>query len=104
MRRGCHMAAAGFAAILVAGCGSDTGFVEIKILPGFAVPALSIDKEPLALKSGTVILRRKIGSAKLETDSRGNLIAFCDFTIRKNRITTVSVSSTGRELRCRVQS
>jgi hypothetical protein len=104
MRPGCRIAAAGLAALLASACGPDTGFVEIKILPGFAIPTLAIDKEPLALKSGTAILRRKVGPAKLEADRRGNLVAFCDFTVRKNRITTVSVSSTGRELHCRVQS
>lgn len=97
------MAAGGVAAMLLAACDPGEGFVEVKILPGYAVPALAIGQERLALKSDTMILRRKVGPAKLEAERNGKLVAFCDFEVRKNRITTVSVSSTGRELRCRVQ-
>lgn len=98
------MAAAGLAATLVAACEPDTGFVEIKMQPGYVVPGLAIDKQPLALKSGTTILRRTVGAAKLAADRSGNLVPFCDFAVRKNRITTVSVYATGRELRCVVQT
>lgn len=98
------MAAGGLAALLSAACEPDTGFVEVKIMPGYTVPALAIDRQPLALKSGAVILRRRVGSAKLEADRSGHLFPFCDFAVRKNRITTVSVYSTGRELHCKVQS
>jgi hypothetical protein len=103
MRRVARMAACGLVAIGVAACDPDTGFAEIKVQPGYTLPALAIDKEPLALKTGTVILRRKVGAAKLHADRGGNLVAFCDFAVRKNRITTVSVYSTGRELHCNVQ-
>lgn len=103
MRRGLSLAACGLAAIGLAACDPDTGFAEIKVQPGYTVPALAIDKQPLAVKTGTVLLRRRVGSAKLEADRGGNLVAFCDFAVRKNRITTVSVYSTGRELHCNVQ-
>jgi hypothetical protein len=98
------MAAGGLAALLSAACEPDTGFVEVKIMPGYTLPTLAIDKQPLALKSGAVILRRKVGPAKLEAERSGNHFPFCDFAVRKNRITTVSVYATGRELHCNVQS
>lgn len=97
--------AAAAAALLIAACepAGGRGFVEIKILPGYTIPQLAIESELIDLKSDTTVLQRKVGSARLQADRNGQLITFCEFQVRKNRITSVAVSSTGRDLRCRVK-
>jgi hypothetical protein len=105
MRRTIGGCAAAVAALLLAACEPEggMGFVEIKILPGYSVPQLAIEAELIDLKSDTTVLQRKVGSARLQADRNGQLITFCEFQVLKNRITSVSISSTGRDLRCRVK-
>lgn len=102
------MRAAAFAALALlalAGCGRDgnTGYVEIKTVPATArAPSLYLDADKVdALKSGTTVLRQPVGTAKLQVEGGdGGKLTLCQVAVRKNRITTVTVSALDRPPRC----
>ncbi len=82
----------------------DVGYVEIKTVPLAPVTqtALYIDTAKLApIKKGSAILRQQVGTRKLQADgSAGSLAPLCDIVVKRNRITTVTVSVLERPPRC----
>jgi hypothetical protein len=91
------------ALLALAGCErGNTGYVEIKTVPGTArVPALYIDADRIdALKSGTTVLRQPVGTLKLQLEGDAGRLTLCQVAVRKNRITTVTVSVLDRPPRC----
>ncbi len=99
-------AAALLAALVVAACNpSGTGYVEIKAPPGLPLPVLHLDSNKIeTIRGGVAVLSQKAGPAKLQYERDGRLVAFCELTVRRDRIVTVTVSALGREPRCRVQN
>jgi len=97
--------ACGSAALLaLAACKEETGYVEIKVTPGFIVPPLVLGAARIdPAKSASTVLRQKIGAAKLEYERDGRRVPFCEFEVRKNRIVTVAVSALGRDPRCKIE-
>ena len=97
-------------ALALAACnyGSGTGFIQLKAVPGSAVPgsavaqpALYLDSEKLEpLTRGEAVLTRKAGSTKLQMESGGQFTLLCDILVRRNRITTVTLSVGERTPRC----
>lgn len=101
----CRLVLGGVAALFLSACNSGSGYVELKVPPGMAVPGLHIDTarvEPL--KGGTAVLRQRAGLAKLQVEREGRLIPICEFTVKKDRIVTVTLTGFVREPRCRVQN
>jgi hypothetical protein len=107
MRRGLGLAlSALIVGAVIAACrpSGDSGYVEIKTVP--IVPltqtALYIDSAKLApIKKGSAVLRERAGTLKLQADGVGGSLApICDIVVRKNRITTVTVSMLERPPRC----
>jgi hypothetical protein len=92
------------AAIAACRPAADVGYVEIKTVPVVPVTqtALYIDAAKLApIKRGSTILRQQVGMRKLQADgSAGSLAALCDIEVKRNRITTVTVSVLDRPPRC----
>ncbi len=87
-----------------AACQEDAGYVEIKVAPGFVVPPLVLgDARVDTTKTGSTVLREKVGAARLEYERDGRRVPFCEFDVRKNRIVTVAVSAFGRDPRCKVE-
>lgn len=90
----------------LAGCigESGTGFVQIRTVPVSPVsqPSLYFDSAKLEpLRKGEAVLTRKVGTTKLQTDGAGGqLLALCDIVVKKNRITTVTISIVERPPRC----
>jgi hypothetical protein len=85
----------------------DTGYVEIRTVPtATQTAALYLDKVKLdPLKNGTAVLRQPIGTAQLATQSGGGQISvLCDVVVRKNRITTVTISLLERPPRCQCRA
>jgi hypothetical protein len=82
----------------------DVGYVEIKTVPVAPLTrtALYLGSTKLApIKKGTAFLRQRVGTLKLEADGlAGALAPLCDIVVRKNRITTVTVSVLERPPRC----
>ena len=82
----------------------DVGYVEIKTVPvaPLTQTALYLDSTKLApIKKGTTILRQRVGTRKLQADGfAGALAPLCDIVVRKNRITTVTISVLERPPRC----
>jgi len=75
------------------------------VQPGFVVPPLALGTARLdAAKIGGAVLRQRTGAATLQFERDGKLVPFCEFSVRKNRIVTVTVSAVGRDPRCKVQS
>ncbi len=90
----------------LAGCiGEDeTGFVQIKAVPGFTTsqPSLYLDSMKLEpLKKGEAVLVQKTGTSKLQIEGwGGQLSPLCEIVVKKNRITTVTISTGLQPLRC----
>jgi len=97
---------AGLLVSALAGCipEGDSGFVQIKTVPVSAVtqPSLYLDSVKLEpLKKGEAVLSRKTGTTKLQAEGAGGQLSLlCDIVVKKNRITTVTVSIVERPPRC----
>lgn len=103
--------AAGFtlAGAALAGCNlpGDTGYVEIRTVPANAtrLPILYLDAVKLdPVQKGTAVLKQRTGTTKLMADGVGGQIVLCDIAVRKNRITTVTVSVLERPPRCQCRN
>jgi len=100
------LASVGIVGAAIAACrpSGDVGYVEIKTVPvaPLTQTALYIDASKLApIKKGSAILRQRVGTLKLQADSLGGALApLCDIVVKKNRITTVTVSVLERPPRC----
>jgi hypothetical protein len=92
------------AAIAACRPNGDVGYVEIKTVPVAPVTqmALYLDSTKLApIKRGSTILREHVGTRKLQADwIAGALAPLCDIVVKRNRITTVTVSVLERPPRC----
>jgi hypothetical protein len=100
---GCRIAA-WLALLGLAACNGDTGvgYVEIKTAAVSTSPALYLDTVKLEpIRNGMAVLRQKVGTTKLQIDGEGGQLALlCNIVVQKNRITTVTVAVTSRQLRC----
>jgi hypothetical protein len=100
-RFGAALAGAGLTALALAACNpaGDVGYVEIKTVPvaPVTVTLLYLDSTKLdPIKKGTTILRQQVGTLKLQASGAGGLLApLCEVVVKKNRITTVTVSVLG---------
>ena len=97
--------AVGLAILGLAGCLPDdgVGYVEVKVFPRFALPLYLNTDRIEAMKDGVAVLRHAVGKTRLQLERNGQLLPLCEFDVRKNRITTVNVSSLDRGPRCEVQ-
>jgi hypothetical protein len=86
----------------------DAGYVEIRtvpVSPSVAPPPLYLDTVKLdAPKKGVAVLRQRVGIAKLATEGGGHLAVLCDVVVRKNRVTTVTLSVLDRPPRCQCRN
>jgi hypothetical protein len=91
-------------ALLLVSCSGDNGagYIEIKSTPPSINIPLYLDTIKLdPIKNGTALLRQKVGLSKLQTDGdSGHLAVLCTIDVRKNRITSVTVSALSRPPRC----
>jgi hypothetical protein len=87
---------------------ADVGYVEIKTVPVAPVTqtALYLGLAKLApIKKGSAILRQPIGTLKLQADGvAGALAPLCEIVVKRNRITTVTVSVLDRPPRCQCRN
>jgi hypothetical protein len=83
---------------------ADIGYVQIN-----TVPVASLTQAPLYLDStklrpirqGSALLRQPVGMLKLQAAGLGGSLApICEIEIRKNRITTVTISVLEHPPRC----
>ena len=92
------------AAIVACRPTNDVGYVEIKTVPVAPVTqtALYLDAEKLSpITKGGAILRQPVGTLKLQAEgAAGARAQLCDIVVRKNRITTVTISVLERPPRC----
>ena len=111
MHRHWVIAAVAIAALTLSACQSadDVGYVEIKTVPvstSVAQPSLYLDTLKLdAPKKGVAVLRQRVGTAKLAIEAAGGHLALlCDIVVKKNRITTVTLSVLERPPRCQCRN
>ncbi len=98
------------AAILAAGSAAgcmdkDVGYVEIRTVPVASATNASLYLNSVKLdplKNGSAVLRESVGTSRLATDgaSSGGRAPLCEIIVRKNRITTVTVSVLEHPPRC----
>jgi hypothetical protein len=97
------------ALLALAGCTpKDVGYVEIKTVPvaPTTTAVLYLDSAKLEpVKNGTAVLREGVGRVKLTTDGNGgNRALLCEIVVRKNRITSVTVSVLEHPPRCQCRN
>jgi hypothetical protein len=87
-------------ALLAGSCNDGFGYIELKTVPASARnAALYIDDQRLDTPSdGVAVLRQPAGTRKLQSTPAGSTL--CDIVVRKDRITTVTVSVLERPPRC----
>jgi hypothetical protein len=83
----------------------DVGYVEIRAAAASNLPLYLDTTKVGALRSGTTVLRQQVGHTKLQLERSGQLVALCEFDVRKDRIVTLilSVSAFDRVPRCEVR-
>jgi hypothetical protein len=82
---------------------SEVGYVEIKTVPSTSAPqsALYLDSIKLApLRKGSTILRQPVGTLRLQTEGFAGFSPLCEIVVRRDRITTVTLSVLERPPRC----
>jgi hypothetical protein len=91
-------------ALVLAACGFDsgTGYIEIKSVPPSPLVPLYLDSVKLdPIRNGDALLRHKVGVSRLQTEGDGGYLAIlCSIDVKKNRITTVTISAVSRPPRC----
>ena len=104
MRLAARAAATSVPLLILLSCGADQGegYIEIKTVPASAAVVLYVDSVKLdPVRNGTALVRQQVGTAKLQADGDGsNLSVLCNVEVKKNRITTVTISAITRQLRC----
>ena len=81
----------------------DVGYVEIKTVPAAPVTqaALYLDSTRLApIRQGTALIRQRVGTLKLQAEAFGTRAPLCDIEVKKDRITSVTISVLERPPRC----
>jgi len=82
----------------------DVGYVEIKTVPAAPITqaALYLNSTKLApIRQGTALLRQRVGTLKLQAEAFGGAKApLCDIEVKKDRITSVTISVLERPPRC----
>lgn len=102
--------ATGVAGLTLAGCDrhQDEGYLEIRTVPASAqMPTVLVfDSAKLdPVKKGQAILRAKVGPHKLQIEGPGGQLALlCDIEVKKDRITTVTISVLDRPPRCQCRN
>ncbi|RAI43390.1 hypothetical protein [Rhodoplanes roseus] len=99
----------GLAVVALAACKLDnsTGYVEIRTMPVVPPPhaSLYIDAVKLdPIKKGSAVLRQGVGTHKLAFATSGEPTVLCELVVKKDRITTVTVSMLDRPPRCQCRS
>lgn len=98
------------AGLTLAACNveGDTGYVEIRTVPVASQrsPSLFLDKTKLEpIQKGVAVLKQRAGTTKLSSEGlAGSQVVLCDIVVRKNRITTVTVSVLERPPRCQCRN
>jgi hypothetical protein len=86
----------------------DIGYVQINTVPVAAVTQgqLYFDTVRLApLKNGAALLRQSVGTLTLRADAYGGTsVPLCQIEVRKDRITTITVSMLERPPRCQCRN
>jgi len=97
--------AAAFGGLLLLGaCEQGIGYVELKTVPATAHPqALYLDADKVDAKGAVTVLRQPVGTAKLQIDGGDGKLLLCQVVVRKNRITTITVSPLERPPRCQCE-
>jgi hypothetical protein len=86
----------------------DVGYVEIRTVPtatNVVSPTLYLDAFKVeSSKRGTTILTQRVGTTRLATDGAGGQLMLCEIVVKKNRITTVTISVLERPPRCQCRN
>jgi len=101
-------AAVATAALMLAACNmpGDIGYVEIRTVPATSrAPTLYLNTVKLEpVQKGVAVLKQPPGTVKLAVEAGGHQVPLCDIAVRKNRITTVTVSVLERPPRCQCRN
>jgi hypothetical protein len=107
--RGGAMVAMVLAGAGIAACTFErsTGYVEIRTVPATPPPQMTLYVDAVKLeplKKGAVVLRQSVGTHKLGVATVGDPTTLCELVVKKDRITTVTVSLLDRPPRCQCRA
>lgn len=93
----------------LAGCDwhEETGFVEVKrnFVTLAAGDVLALNANPLDLGNRTsLVVQQPSGTASIQVKHGETSRKLCEFTVRRNRVVTVTLAAANGSLRCSVQS
>ena len=98
-------------AVTLTACKQDPhiGYIELRTIPAVTAvqqPTFYLDMVKLdPVKKGVAVLRQRVGAIKLATEGgMGTPALLCEVVVKKNRITTVTVSVLERPLRCQCRT
>jgi hypothetical protein len=84
--------------------GANVGFVQINTVPSAPLTqtALFLDSKKLdPIRQGNALLRQSVGTMKLQSsDYNGTMLPLCNIEVKRDRITTVTISLLERPRRC----
>ncbi|NVO16685.1 MAG: hypothetical protein HXX10_21895 [Rhodoplanes sp.] len=97
------------AVVAMAACTLEksTGYVEIRTVPATPPPQMTLYVDAVKLeplKKGAVVLRQNVGTHKLGFATAGDPTTLCELVVKKDRITTVTVSLLDRPPRCQCRA
>ena len=87
----------------LAACNQGMGYVELKTVPASARASLYLDSDKVDARAAVTVLRQPVGTARLQVDGGDGKVLLCHVVVRKNRITTVTVSPLERPPRCQCE-
>lgn len=92
------------AGIVMSRPSADAGYVQINTVPSAPLTqtVLYLDSTKLdPIRQGSALLRLRVGTLKLQAQGFGGALApLCDIQVKRDRITTVTVSVLERPPRC----
>ena len=100
----CAASLAAVTALAITACSRDgnMGYVEIKTVPSTVrAQNLYLDADKVdTSRGGTLVLRQPVGTAALQVDGDTGRVTLCRVVVRKNRITSLTISALDRPPRC----
>jgi hypothetical protein len=103
-----------FALLALSACGKESvekmGNVAVRLASGYAISStqlvLGSDKFELKKDGSSNYVRTSVGATELQFEREGRSVSFsppCKFEVKKTRLVIVTVTPSGKDLKCAIQ-
>jgi hypothetical protein len=89
--------------VIVKHASGEIGYIQINTVPTAPLTqtSLYLDTEKLdPVRQGSALLQERVGTLRLQASSYGATTLLCDIEVRRDRITSVTISVLDRPPRC----